>query len=479
MIVTNGSLAPIFPIDGAARPPKPVAKKAGRMTRTQFFLPLCLGCLLLLDAAGLEAQSWNPRRPYRALPGGQINHWESPTWRMPIVTDSAPIVAPPDEVEPVADVLPVSGEEPWAYPAESFFPELCDTQCPNVWNVPNMLGDFFGAGTETLIVRGNQLLNANPGDTFDPATLGTGAVNRFLVLSPGSSVVGRQKAADNNSPMPRDRVFLNYNYITNASLQAGGVDVHRLTPGWERTFLDEMLSLEIRVPMAMTLDSDFSITGGSSRDQAELGNVNLAVKTVLHSTNECLISAGLAATVPTANSLRYFNANGRELVRVDNDAVHLLPYLAAAWTDGGFFTQGFLQADFDLNGNPVLIDNGTKLRGAGEFRDASNLYLDLGAGYWLIKDRQGGLITGIAPTLELHYNTSLNPTDNSVISPSGIRFDGDQSQVEIMNFVVGATFQLAGRNSIAVGYAKPIATGVDEQFASEVRVLFNYDFGGK
>jgi hypothetical protein len=51
--------------------------------------------------------------------------------------------------------------------------------------------------------------------------------------------------------------------------------------------------------------------------------------------------------------------------------------------------------------------------------------------------------------------------------------------VEIMNFVVGATFQLAGRNSIAVGYAKPIATGVDEQFASEVRVLFNYDFGGK
>ena len=441
---------------------------------------MCLGSVVLLGASDLTAQVQTWRPPSRALPGTSIHAQLRPAWQ-PTASNEPEHVAPPVEV-PVEEpeVVLASQEEILLASDEVLFDSevRCFGErvfCRPVAEVPNMFGDLFGTGTDLLTIRGNQLLNAAPGIILDPATLGTGALNSFELISPANSVVGRQKVANNNSPLPRDRVFLNYDYAANAILQDGGVGLHRFTPGLERTFFAEMASWEVRVPMAITLDSDPFITGGSSRDQAELGNVYLALKGILWSSDEIVISAGLGSSMPTADSLRFFNANRRELVRVENRSFHLLPYLAGAWSDGGFFFQGFLQGDVDLNGNPVEIDNGTGLRSAGDFQDAGYLSLDLGAGYWLIRDRRDGWITGIAPTAELHYNTALASADG-VETAEGIDFGERKRRPEFLNLVVGVTFQIAARNTLALGYTSAI--GGDEQFDDGLQVLLNWYYGG-
>ncbi|MCA9069952.1 MAG: hypothetical protein KDA84_13560, partial [Planctomycetaceae bacterium] len=345
--------------------------------------------------------------------------------------------------------------------------------------IPNLMGDFFGAGRELLIVTGDELLNATPSDVFDPTTLGTGNSTTFQVVDPGSSVLGRQKPSENNSPWTRDRFFLNYTYLANTSLQEGGVGVHRIVPGLERSFADGMASWEIRLPAGITFDSESILNGGSSRDQGELGNIYLGTKVLLRSSSDFVMAAGLGGNFPTADDLQIANTNNRELVRVENSAVHLMPFLSAAWSedDRGWFAQSFLQLDYDLNGNPVLIDNGTELSDVGDFKDATYLYWDTSIGYWLIKDRWGA-ISGIAPVMEVHYNTALD-TPDGVRSNSGIQFGVNRGQVEVVNLLFGINLEIANRHSLAIGYGTPIGGGDDEQFDSELRILLNCNFGGQ
>ncbi len=450
---------------------------------------LCLGLffLLLHGTSGLFAQTANLPPSHPVQPRNESHPQSRPANRFADLNDLQTVFAPPPVAEPLPPViLPGHPPTPPEVYAPTFIPRpppqlpFCryDTPCPDVRTVPNMLGDFFGTGTELLTIRGPQLLNASPGTAIDPASLGAGSNNNFFLTSPGSSVVGRQKEADNGSPVPRDRVFLNYNFASDTSLQTGGVDVHRFTPGFERTFFDRMFSVQVRLPVAATLNSSSVLTGGTSVKHAELGNMYLALKGVMYSSNSVLVSGGMGTSLPTADSLKYFNASGRELVRVRNQAVHLLPYLAGVWTDGGFFAQGFVQVDVDLNGNPVLIDNGLGLNNTGTWHDSSFIYADLGTGYWLTKNRKGCLITGIAPTVELHYNSSLNPTAVANSPSSGVQFGGNLGRVEMTNLVLGTTFQFASRNTLAVGYGTPLGGGNDEQYNGELRVLFNWYFGG-
>ena len=446
----------------------------------RFTIALSAVTLLLGEAASVSGQTLVPPSPRRIAPRAPVEQTADET---PASKETAPESSSekPADVEDVPMLEPRTIDTPiysegltyGAYPPC----EDCWGSCWNIPYVPNMLGDFFGTGTDLLTVQGDELLNALPTDVLDPNTLGMGDETEFLLPSPGSSVLGRQKAAENNSPIPRDRVFFNYSYIANTSLQDGGVGVHRLTPGLERAFADDRFSWAVHVPVGVTFDSKSILTGGASRDQMEFGNLHFALKSLLLSRSDVAISAGLGATFPTADNLSFFNANGRELIRVENSAVHLLPYLAGAWSDGGWFVQSFLQFDFDLSGNPVLIDDGTGLENVGDFRDSDFVYWDIGAGYWLFKDRIGETITGFAPTLELHYNSALNTTAG-VRSASGFQFGGNRGQVEVVNLLVGTTIQIHGENNLAMGWATPVGGGDDEQFDGEFRVLANWYFGG-
>lgn len=61
---------------------------------------------------------------------------------------------------------------------------------------------------------------------------------------------GGFKTAENESPRPQHRVFLNYNYFNNVTPAGPGVPLNRSVVGFEQTFLDESSSFGVRLPFA-------------------------------------------------------------------------------------------------------------------------------------------------------------------------------------------------------------------------------------
>ena len=300
------------------------------------------------------------------------------------------------------------------------------------------------------------------------------------VASPGSGglVVGRQKIAENTSPIPQDRIFWNYSYFENVPIFREGVNVSRNTPGFEKTFLDGNASIEMRFPFAATLDSNIQLNGMTNTNEMEFGNIVTTLKALVHSNDVLGVSVGMSVSLPTADDLT-FQMFGTDVVRVENESVHLLPFLGALYSPNDrFFAQGFLQFDFDANGNPVLINvPGTGMVNAGRANDTSFLYADVGVGYWLLRDDSSNkFINGIAPTLELHYNKSLQETD--IVTMGNTVVGNFADNVEILNAVFGVTFTLAGNSNLGLAYVTPIGGGADQQFDGEFRATFNWFFGG-
>ncbi|MCO6456711.1 MAG: hypothetical protein J5I93_15540 [Pirellulaceae bacterium] len=300
----------------------------------------------------------------------------------------------------------------------------------------------------------------------------------------GGAVVGRQKIAENGSPIPRDRVFINYSAFDNVPLSPGGVTVNRFTPGFETTFWDGMASFELRAPFAATLDSHIIADGPSDLGQVEFGNLFMTWKMLLLERPAGLVSCGLSLAVPTASELRVSLADGQELVKVENDGVHVMPFVGwlARLGDRGF-THGFLQFDFDANGNRVYVNPyGYGLEHGGRLQDSSLLYLDLGVGYWLrrasdlacCQSADSYLITGIVPTLELHYNAALQEAD--VVESGAFRIGQPRRDFQQVNLVLGGTLEFRRRDMLSVGYGVPVGNNADQMFDGELRCLWNRFF---
>lgn len=311
------------------------------------------------------------------------------------------------------------------------------------------------------------------------STYNVSEVIRLDIPSPASGgVVGRLKIAENGSPIPRDRVFFNYSFFDNVPLTSSGVNVNRFTPGFEKTFLNQMASVEMRFPFAATLDSNLAANGLTNTDHTEFGNIFITLKGLLASTETCAFSAGVSVTVPTADDISVRTATGSELVRIRNESVHIMPFLGALYTPNDrFFTQGFLQVDADANGSPVDGSlTGANLQRLGRLDDATFLFADVGVGYWLYQSYgSGSFLTGLAPTFELHYNRSLDPTDT--VQSGGFQIGNYADNIEILNMVIGTTCQFGQNKFLTVGYATPLAGGTDRQFDGELRAFVNWMFG--
>lgn len=345
-------------------------------------------------------------------------------------------------------------------------------------------GDFIAVRTdETVTIDPRN--PANEGDALFGVPVYTiyDTENPFLidVPSPGSGgvVVGRQKIADNGSPIPRDRVFLNYSYFDNVPLTAGGVNVNRFTPGVEKTFFDGNASFEARFPFATTLDTNILVDGLTNDDEVEFGNVVLYSKLLLFSSPTYALSTGLGVSLPTADDLTVGFANGPRLVEIDNKSVHLLPFVGGVWVpNSDFFVHGFVQVDVDMNGNPVLVntfENG--FRRAGRLDDVTLLYTDIGAGYWAYRaNSPDAVLSGIIPTVELHYTRSLEGAETIQSGPFTI---GDFSDdIQVLNATIGTTLLLGDSSTLQFAYGTPIGNSADHVFDGEFRATFNWYFGG-
>lgn len=319
-------------------------------------------------------------------------------------------------------------------------------------------------------------------DVQDGFYRGGFAEGQSIALSRAGSQISQYKISEENSPLPRDRVFFNYNYFNSVVGPAGYGDVQRFVPGFERTFNDSWTSAEVRLPFAGTIDSTQRLneslltTGGSA---AELGNLSVALKQLLWRTDSAAVSGGLSVELPTADDTVIEN---RALyMRRSGEAVTVAPYLGllVAPTDRTFI-QGFSQVSFDTNGETVLVEDRFSGQSAtGRLQDSSVLYASVQGGVWLYRaDRAADVtLTGLASVLELHFNEMLQSTDSFAADVGGVplEFGGVGSRSNVVNLTAGLTAELYRRTNLTMSVVVP--TSSDRQFDSELHIGLNHYFG--
>jgi len=328
---------------------------------------------------------------------------------------------------------------------------------PGSYGIPNMIGDFFGSGAASVAIP----INAIPAHP-DPA--------HGTIPNPGSGgVVGRTKIAENTSPIPHDRLLFSYSYFDNVPLHPRGVNVQRFTPGIEKTFLGGMMSFEMKVPMAITLDTTSTLGAATDVTQGELGNMLLTPKLLLFQQSTWAMSAGMTISVPTARDVHVVHASGTRLVRIDNESVNVGPFIGLlSVPNERLFVQAFLQYEFDTNGSPVSLNpDGTGLQSAGRLKGTTFQYFDVSAGCWV---RPNVALTG-----EIHWNRSLGDPD--VVAVNNFAVGDLSSTIEIINAVIGAHIELTYDTTVTIGYAMPIGGGQDQQFDGELRFMVNQALG--
>lgn len=306
---------------------------------------------------------------------------------------------------------------------------------------------------------------------FDPDPNGT--LQTILVPPGGGASTRRVKLGENNSPQPRNRVFFTYNYFNNVI--AGLGDVNRYSGGAELTYGNGIGSLECRLLMAGTIDSTQNLTSPGARG-SELGNLTLIWKHILYQNDNGLISGGCGFGLPTADDTRLILPDGHELLRINNEAVHILPYIAALSSPSDrFFWQAFVQFDFDCNGNSAGLDLfNTGLQPLGVAQDPALLFLDFSAGYVLYDNPDAPLIRSAAALAELHYTSTLQ-NDDALQGP-GFTIEGFTRRFDVLNLSTGFNVQVGRRTMIRPAIVVPLKNDDDKHFDYEATVQANVYF---
>jgi hypothetical protein len=288
--------------------------------------------------------------------------------------------------------------------------------------------------------------------------------------------VGRQKMSEDTSPIPRDRLIFDYDYFNGATLTPGGIDVHRIVVGFEKTFLDGRASIEVRLPFASTLDST-STLGMESRNM-ELGDLRITPRLLAYSSETVNVGAGLGIYLPTAADTRVRNPDGSDLVRFSNDSVTLSPYIGVLLTPNDrLFSQEWVSVDFDTAGSAVSGNvDGNGVQNLGRYRNGNQLNLDAQVGYWLINPQDNNpRLRGLAPFVELHYGS--NTSNPSTLQLGDLQIGGGNRGDEL-NLTAGVMFQFGNRLNLQVGASAPVINSDSRNFNWQIGFRLNWFFGG-
>jgi len=239
---------------------------------------------------------------------------------------------------------------------------------------PGVFGDLIGS-------QGQRIL-AVPGSAAAAGLLANG--NRVAVAAP-LPYRGTFKISENESPLPTDRVFFNYNYFDNVThgtpFAVGSANLDRETVGFEKTFLGGDGSFGMRLPF-------LQLTGNDLIDQSVVGDLSLVFKYALINDreNNNVLSAGMVLTVPTGPAIDILGES-------DVNSVVFQPFAGFIYHfNRDLFVQGF-----------------SSLAVPTDERDVTLLFNSLAAGYYLCRDSsKEDLLQSIVPVAELHLNTPLN-----------------------------------------------------------------------
>lgn len=306
-------------------------------------------------------------------------------------------------------------------------------------------------------------------------------LNVLYIANPsGGGAVGQNNIVDDNSPLPRDRIIFDYDYYNNTPLVPGKLDVRRYTLGFEKTFFNQSMSVEVLVPFASTLNSDL-VADGSTDSRLEFGNLQVNYKALLLRTDMLNVSSGLGISIPTASDTKIRLTDGTDLVQIKNEALVLTPFVGALLTPTDrFFAQAWYQVGVAANGNPVLADPtlSGNLNRVGTLTDQVLMGIDTQMGFWLIRSNTPGRwLQGLAPFVEVHYNTAIN---EARIVNSGTVAIGEQSnQYNEFDVSTGVVAQFWDNLNLMTGIVAPITAGNNKSCDFQVGVRASWLFGPK
>jgi hypothetical protein len=283
------------------------------------------------------------------------------------------------------------------------------------------------------------------------------------------------KISDNQSPLPQDRVFANFNYFNNVNYAidrkfgspVNGIQIYRYLAGFEKTFLDGLAS--VGLTESINNLSAVSANPGLGGTHTAMGDLTVFSKLVLFQSwednrptnalggfgypaqvggrNGGLISAGMAVTMPTGPG----GFAGAGFSKSFRD-VGLQPFLG--YLQGNFYLQGFEAIDVPTDPNDVTM-----------------LFNDVGMGYYLYRNpNMDSFITAFAPTFEVHANVPLNHHGiNNVNDPVGTS--------TVVDLTCGANIQFGQRTVLLLGAVTPV-TG-PRPYSIEALAMLNFFFGGR
>ncbi len=279
--------------------------------------------------------------------------------------------------------------------------------------------------------------------------------------------------------MPTDRVFVLYNHFHNAldfqSIGDGTVSrsVDVITLGAEKTFDDGRSSLEIRLPLVGFDDVNIN---GAGYNAETVGNLVLALKTLLTATDNFAIASGVALSLPTASDVSVALGSGDSL-NIRNQTIRLLPYLAFQMTpDENWFFHLYAQLDSTTSSNTYVYRSGG-LSSSRKIADQSLFYLDWSAGYWWYRadDPTATGLTGLASVFELHWTTAISDAQGGFIGnlpvfPTNNRFDA-------LNATGGVHIELNSKTALRVATVLPLRQSRGDRFfdaEAQVSLIHRY-----
>ncbi len=348
---------------------------------------------------------------------------------------------------------------------------------------PSMFGDFFAPSVQL---------------TFGAQDPSSGNFTSNSADLPIGGALRRTKISDNNKALPVDRVYAVYNHFENAvSTQfqppfgAPSVtrreSVDRYLVGFEKAFLCESMSVELRVPFATPTDFRFDnpAVGTGQIPGDEFGNLNLIFKVLAYRSCNFAAAVGLGIDLPTADdtTASFDQAfSPRINLRIENDAVYLQPFVAIAATPADrWFVNAFLELDLPSGGNDVFVsDPSGGLAPIGRLNDATLLEADVALGRWLYQCPQACYLQGLAGVVELHYMTMLNDPDAiaAMLPPFGntIVLNNQFNRQDFLELTAGLHAALGETTTLRVAGVVPLRGRPDRTFDAEVMVQLNHFF---
>ena len=264
------------------------------------------------------------------------------------------------------------------------------------------------------------------------------------------------KVAENMSPRPQDRFFFSFHnfYDVNQTINKDfQVPVKNITAsryffGFEKTFNDGNGSIGIRMPID-NLAGVSTLKGFRTPGSTATGDLTVFTKYILEQNKQTgsLVSVGLAITPPTGPA-RFAGAPWT----FGLNSTYVQPFIGYIWNHGNFYIHGFSAFDFPISTNDVAL-----------------MYNDIGCGYYLIKSNDPTkLVTGLAPTFEVHVNSPLN--HRRWYNPFDLAGTADS-----VNLTYGVNIELRRRAILSTALVTPLTS--PQPFSAELAVMLNIYYG--